>query len=451
MGVATGRVGRQDAFGGDRRTELAERLRASRERIFHLIEGLSEDALNRVHSPLMSPIVWDLGHIATFEDLWLVQKAHGVAPLREDLGIVYDPHQRGAARPGAAPVLADGGLRGLHGGCARANAAHLETADLSKDAGELLARGFIYEMVLCHEMQHSETILQTLQIMTSDRSPLPHAEAAGGGRAPAGEMVVVPGGLYEMGAAVPLRPQFSYDNERQRHARSTIAFQIDTTPVTNGQMAEFISEGGYRRQEWWTDEGWEWREREGIDMPMYWSRDGQGFAVRSFADTAPLDETLPVCHVSWHEATAYARFAGKRLPTEVEWEKAAAWNPDSGEKHRYPWGPEPADRDRANLDQLAFGTAPAGSYPAGASPCGALQMIGDVWEWTDSTFGAYPGFRAFPYREYSEAFFGGPYRVLRGGAWATQPGAVTITFRNWDLPERRQLFAGFRCAADLEQ
>jgi iron(II)-dependent oxidoreductase len=445
-------VGRQDAFGGDRRTELAERLRASRERIFHLIEGLSEDALNRVHSPLMSPIVWDLGHIATFEDLWLVQKAHGVAPLREDLGIVYDPTS--AARPdrGQLPYLRMEDCVAYMEAVRERTLTHLEAADLSKDADELLARGFVYEMVLCHEMQHSETILQTLQIMTSDRyAPSPTLRLPAPGAPPAGEMVVVPGGLYEMGAAVPLRPQFSYDNERPRHARSTAAFQIDTTPVTNGQMAEFVSEGGYRRQEWWTDEGWEWKERHGVDMPMYWSRDGQGFAVRSFADTAPLDETLPVCHVSWPEATAYARFAGKRLPTEVEWEKAAAWNPGSGEKRRYPWGPEPADRERANLDQLAFGTAPAGSYPDGASPCGALQMIGDVWEWTASTFGAYPGFRAFPYREYSEEFFGGPYRVLRGGAWATQPGAVTITFRNWDLPERRQLFAGFRCAADLEQ
>ncbi len=154
--------------------------------------------------------------------------------------------------------------------------------------------------------------------------------------------------------------------------------------------------------------------------------------------------------MSWYEADAYARWAGKRLPTEAEWEKAASWDAGTEFKRTNPWGEEPADEALANLDQLSFGTAPCGSYEDGASPCGALQMAGDVWEWTASGFEGYPGFRAFPYEEYSQEFLGGPYRVLRGGAWATQPDAVSTTFRNWDYPLRRQLFAGFRCAMDAE-
>jgi iron(II)-dependent oxidoreductase len=156
----------------------------------------------------------------------------------------------------------------------------------------------------------------------------------------------------------------------------------------------------------------------------------------------------PVQHVCWYEADAFARWAGKRLPTEAEWEKAASWT-SSGEKRRYPWGDEEPTAALANLSTSSrFSPAPAGSFAAGESPSGCRQMIGDVWEWTASDFSAYPGFRSFPYREYSEVFFGSEYKVLRGGSWATHPAAVRNTFRNWDYPIRRQIFSGFRCARD---
>jgi iron(II)-dependent oxidoreductase len=263
------------------------------------------------------------------------------------------------------------------------------------------------------------------------------------------EMVLVPAGPFEMGAAAALDGTvFAYDNELRRHEVDLAAFHIDPAPVTNGDFIAFIEDSGYERRELWSEGGRSWLEEEGRRLPRYWSRDGDGFAVRAFAETAAVDPALPLCHVCWYEADAYARWTGKRLPTEAEWEKAASWDEAAHVKRRYPWGDAPPAPDRANLGQLSFGTSPAGAYPEGASPCGALQMLGDVWEWTASSFNRYPGFEAFPYPEYSEEFFGGPFRVLRGGAWATQAEAVTSTFRNWDYPERRQIFAGFRCAED---
>jgi iron(II)-dependent oxidoreductase len=263
-------------------------------------------------------------------------------------------------------------------------------------------------------------------------------------------MLLVPEGSFEMGAESVLGGTgFSYDNERPRHERHAAAFYIDATPVTNGDFIAFIADAAYERPELWSQGGRRWLAK-GWRLPRYWSREGGELMVRSFDRIEPVDPGRPLCHVSWYEADAYARYAGKRLPTEAEWEKAASWDGSIQAKRLLPWGDAAPTRAVANLDQLAFETAPAGAYGEGASPCGALQMVGDVWEWTASGFEAYPGFEAFPYPEYSAEFFGGPYRVLRGGAWATQPEAVSNTFRNWDYPERRQIFAGLRCAKDAE-
>ena len=162
----------------------------------------------------------------------------------------------------------------------------------------------------------------------------------------------------------------------------------------------------------------------------------------------PVNPQHPVCHVCYYEAEAYARWAGKRLPTEQEWEAACSWDPQTGSKILYPWGDETPTFEHANLDQLAFGTASVGAYAKNVSPIGCYGMIGDVWEWTSSDFEPYPGYETFPYKEYSELFFGTDYKVLRGGSWATRPGAIRSTFRNWDYPIRRQIFSGFRCARD---
>ena len=304
----------------------------------------------------------------------------------------------------------------------------LDGADLSEDADPLTAEGFVWGMVEQHEAQHTETVLQALQMLPAGgyRPPRRPARADRGPAAPAGERVEVPGGAFEMGAG---DGGFAYDCERPRHRREVAPFLVGRRPVTNAEHLAFMADGGYARRELWTGEGWAWREAEGVEAPAYWERDGAGgWAVRSYDLLAPVDPLLPVCHVSAHEADAHARWAGARLPTEAEWERAAslAGDPSAG----------------AHIDQLDFGPAPCAEAP-GLDP-GPLGMIGDVWEWTSSGFEGYPGFRAFPYREYAEVFFGGPYRCLRGGSWATQPSAARASFRNWDLPKRRQIFSGFR-------
>ena len=226
------------------------------------------------------------------------------------------------------------------------------------------------------------------------------------------------------------------------------AFWIDRAPVSNADYLAFVEAGGYTVRDYWSSEGWDWVAETGAAAPKHWARGGDGWHTRSMNRTMPLPLDHPVIHICYHEAAAYARFAGKRLPTEVEWEIAASWDPAAGESRIFPWGAELATSELANIDQLSFGTSPIGAYAANISPLGCLEMIGNVWEWTSSDFGGYPAYESFPYPEYSEVFFGTDYKVLRGGSWATRPGAIRNTFRNWDYPIRRQIFAGVRCARD---
>jgi gamma-glutamyl hercynylcysteine S-oxide synthase len=300
----------------------------------------------------------------------------------------------------------------------------------------------VWEMLVQHEHQHNETMLQCLQLAAPGVYRPPRRALPTAPTSPAGGMVRVEAGPFEMGDR---GRWFAYDNERPRHEVELAAFEIDRLPVTNGDHAEFVRDGGYACPEFWTDAGWAWRESGGIERPLYWSADG---SERRFDRVADIDPTRPVMHVSWYEADAFARWAGKRLPTEAEWEKAAAWGPYASGQHRQPWGDEPPSHETANLDQTAFGPAPAGAYPDGVSAYGVLGMVGDAWEWTASSFSGYPGFRAYPYSEYSEIFFGDGYKVLRGGSWATRTRVIRNTMRNWDFPARRQIFSGFRCARD---
>jgi iron(II)-dependent oxidoreductase len=347
---------------------IAERLAEARRRTLDLIEPLDDEQLNRVYSPLLSPLAWDLGHIANFEELWLVQTVGGREPLHGDLGRFYDAIENPRRTRGALPILRDAELRAYLADVRERTLEVLDSlaGELGPDAEDRLLRdGFVYEMLLAHELQHNETMLQLLQMVDGyepvrddlrpSSEPVPEEPA----------MLAVAAGEHEIGAPPT---GFAYDNERGRHTVELSAFEIDRTPASQGAYARFA-------------------EETGAELPLYWD---------------PADPGAPVIHVSWHEADAFARWAGKRLPSEQEWEAA-------------------------NAD---------------------LEGVGRGWEWTSSDFLAYPGFEAFPYPEYSQAFFGDAHKVLRGGSWATHPSVMRPSFRNWDLPERRQIFSGIRCARD---
>lgn len=420
------------------RAELAE----ARRRTLELVATLGPAELDHQFSPLMSPLAWDLGHIAAFEDLWLSRSVPGLRPLRPELWEVYDATETPRAGRSALAFLRSAEAREYLGEVRALALDVLDTVDLTEHGNALNANGFVWHLLIEHEHQHNETMLQALQLAGPDvyrprRSPLPP------GPGPAGPpMVLVEAGLSLMGAGPT---GFAYDNERPLHEVELPSFTIDRTPVTNAAFSTWMEDGGYQARAHWSEEGWAWREREGVEGPLFWQPD---WRTRRFDRTTGLDPTAPVMHVSWYEADAFARAHGKRLPTEAEWEKAASWDPAAQRKHLHPWGDLPAGPHHANLDSRAFEPASVDAYPAGASPYGALAMLGDVWEWTASEFGGYPGFRAFPYGEYSEIFFGKGFRVLRGGSWATRLPNARATFRNWDYPGRRQLFSGFRCAAD---
>jgi iron(II)-dependent oxidoreductase len=425
---------------------IAELLAEARARTLFLVSPLSDQDLHTQHDPLMSPILWDLGHIAHFEELWLTRNLDGPIEFVEMPGM-YNPFEYPRSTRGALPLPALERCRAIMDEIRARVLARMETTDLD-EANPLLREGYVYRMVLQHEYQHNETILQTLQLKLGapysppGRFDLPSARAGG---TAAGHMVRFPGGTVEIGTD---DRSAAYDNERRRHRVEVQPFSIDVDPVSNGEFLAFIAAGGYDRPEYWSEGGRRWLAETGARSPKYWFASEGRWMTRTMDRTGPVDPSHPVCHVSCYEAEAFARFAGKRLPTEIEWETAASWDPAAGRKRRFPWGDDPATPQLANVDQLGFGTAPRGAYPRNVSPIGCRGMIGDVWEWTASDFQPWPGFEAFPYREYSEVFFGDEYKVLRGGSWATRPGAVRNTFRNWDYPIRRQIFSGFRCARD---
>jgi iron(II)-dependent oxidoreductase len=426
---------------------IADQLLEARARTLLVVPPLSEEDLHSQHDPLMSPILWDLGHIAHFEELWLTRNLDGPIEFVEMPGL-YNPFEHPRSTRGSLALPGLDECRAIMDEIRGRVLARLVSADFDA-AQPLLRDGFVYQMVLQHEYQHNETMLQTLQLKRgTPYSPLTRvAPETGAGRLPAapGEMVRFPGGRIQIGTD---DRSAAYDNERPAHAVDVAPFWIDAYPVTNADYLVFIGAGGYDTPEYWSEAGWRWRTEADAKAPKYWLYAGGAWSTRSMDRRGAVEPWHPVSHVCWHEAEAYARFAGKRLPTEIEWEAAASWDPATGTKRAFPWGDAPADRTLANVDQLAFGTAPIGSYSRNVSPIGCHGMIGDVWEWTSSDFGAWPGFEAFPYQEYSEVFFGTDYKVLRGGSWATRPGAIRNTFRNWDYPIRRQIFSGFRCARD---
>jgi len=425
---------------GSRQAALAGALAEATEYTDSLLAPLDDDELMRQFTPLQSPLVWDIAHIAHYEELWLVRKITGGEATDERLDDVYDAFAHSRADRGGLQLLGPEDARGFRASVRERSLDNLDRLEQAADP-RLARDDYAVGLVVQHELQHAETMCQTLQAAPgleyplSDEPPAVPMHAAGD--------VLVPGGPFELGTS---SEPWAYDNEREAHTVDLPAFRIDVAAVTNAAYGEFIGDGGYRERRHWSDAGWEWLRDERAEAPLAWLRNGAGFMRRRFGRIEEIPAAEPVQHVCYFEAEAYARWAGRRLPSEAEWEKAATCTPQ-GEKLVQPWG-DASHTGRANTGRARFAPSPVGAYPAGISPWGCHGMIGDVWEWTSSPFTAYPGFTAFPYREYSEVFFGGDYRVLRGGSWATHPYVARATFRNWDHPQRRQIFSGFRTALD---
>lgn len=371
--------------------EALAALDDARERTLSLVRHLDDEQLMRSHSPIMSPLVWDLAHIAAYEDLWIANRHGGMGLLRPELADRYDAFETPRSLRGDIELLGPSQAREYMADVRERTVATLEQTGVGD--------GSICEMVVRHELQHSETMRQTMALAGLLPPGEPHLDDIHG----KDEWIDVPAGQFQMGAS---DQGFAYDNERPRHRVDLQAFQVARRPATNASWMRFVEGGGYERREWWSDEGWAWKEQYDI---THHERVGAGIP------------DAPVCHVSWFEADAFAKASGARLPSEAEWERAA--------------GPS------NNTEDAESGTD--------GSDCGVLQGVGMVWEWTDTVFDGYPGFVAHPYREYSEVFFDRGYRVLRGGSWATSQRVKTVTFRNWDLPIRRQIFAGVRLARDV--
>lgn len=433
---------------------LARELALARERTLRLV-AFDDAELHRQYDPLMSPLVWDLAHIGQQEEFWLLRAGDPDRPgmLPRAVEGLYDAFVHSRASRVDLPLLPPTDARSY---CDTVRAKTLDALDaLPEDAfhatESMADPAFTYALVISHENQHDETMLQALNLRSGPSilgrgAPLPAGRAG-----VAGTSVLVPGGPFVLGVDAVDEPH-SLDNERPAHVVDVPAFRIGRVPVTNREWQDFIDAGGYRESRWWTGPGWAHRQEANLTAPLFWN-DGALAGTRTrfgHIEDVPGDE--PVQHVSYHEAQAYAAWAGARLPTEVEWEKAAAWDPASRSRRRFPWGATEPTAHLANLGGDALRPAPVGAYPAGASACGAEQMLGDVWEWTSSPLRPWPDFTPMIYDRYSQPFFegsgAGEYRVLRGGAWSVGAGIVRPSFRNWDHPIRRQIFAGVRLAWD---
>jgi iron(II)-dependent oxidoreductase len=404
--------------------ELVAALSRAREATLRLVEPVDDEQLVAQVSPIMSPLVWDLAHIGWFEELWLVRRIGHDESTVARLDDLYDAFQQPRGERSRLPILAPPEARAYLESVRRDAFRLLERMPLD-GSDPLLRDGYVYGLVLQHELQHQETMLQTLQLSGVAYPTAAHDDV----RAPLGpEDVLVPAGPFTLGTN---REPWAYDNEQPAHVVELPAFWIERHPLTNERFAEFVEDGGYRKRRYWSEDGWQWLREERVEAPLYWQRARGGWVRRRFARSEPVPPAEPVQHISFYEAEAVAAWAGKRLPTEAEWEKAA----------------QGADSDAdANLGRESFGPLPVARRATSSVGCDC--MLGDVWEWTSSAFTGYPGFTAFPYAEYSEAFFGEEHRVLRGGSWATDPLVARITFRNWDYPQRRQLFSGVRLTAD---
>lgn len=422
-------------------SELARLVEDAHGRTLALVAGLADAQWTVPKLEHLNPFRWELGHTAFFYDVFLLRAfgardflLPGAETLYDSFSVAHDDRW-GLPLPSREDTVAykERVLRRV-----------IDRLGGREPDGQ---ETYLHLLAVHHEDMHGEALAYMRQTLGYP-PPAEGASAVGG---PLPGDVEIPGGTFLLGAT-PDAP-FVFDNEKWAHPAEVAPFRIARAPVTNAEFAEFVADGGYLRPELWSRQGWQWRAGDGAAHPVYWQRTGDGWLRRHFDRLVPLEPHAPVVHVNWYEAGAWCAWAGRRLPTEAEWELAAGGEPTpdgtgiAGRRRRYPWGDAPPSAAQANLDFRLGGCADVAAFPAGDSAFGCRQMLGNVWEWTASPFYPFPGYVVdAPYREYSAPWFG--YRkVLRGGAWATRSRLVTNTYRNFFLPHRRDAFAGFRTCA----
>ena len=428
--------------------EIAREMEAARAGTLELFDLAREEDLRRSPGFGFRPLMWHLAHMGVFEAYWILQRVRGESAPDERYERIFDPIKTPREESKNLPSR-----REMEGYLSRVRARVMRVLEeISFDERDPLLRdGYVFRLVIEHERQHQETLAYLLHLLAPAQKQRPRVDELSvplipeQASAPPHGMVTIPAGPFEMGA---VWNSFAYDNELPARVVDLPAFKLDRLLVTNEEYAQFVAAGGYERREWWSDEGLKHREREGWSAPLYWTPGDAGWRARTMFAEGALEPQHPVYGVSWYEAEAYARFAGKRLPTEAEWEKAASWDASAARKRRFAWGNDGPSPARANFARRFWGTTPVGAFPQGASADGCLDMTGNVWEWTSDSFAGYSGFEPFPYPEYSQEWFDGDHRVLKGGSWATHPSVLRTSFRNFFRRHFRIAFAGIRCATD---
>ena len=426
---------------------LTEAVIDTRQRSLELLRDLDEDQLLGPRLPIVNPLLWELGHVAWFGEKWVLRHAGKRPPFRSDADSLYDSSAVPHDTRWNLPLPPRAATRDYM------NQVQERILDVVQ-RGPTAEEAYFILLSVFHEDMHGEAFLYTRQTLGYSRPKLspPGGHAQGeteGSSDGAGHLpgdVQIPGGTFHLGA-VRDEP-FVFDNEKWAHPVTLRSFAIARAPVTQAEFAAFVADDGYRRAELWGLAGWRWRQAGEVWHPMHWRREGNGWLRRDFDRWLPLEPHRPVIHVNWYEAEAFCRWAGRRLPTEAEWETAAAasGNDLSVPNSRFPWGDELPNPTQAQLDGYSLGCCNVADLPAGDSHIGCRQMIGNVWEWTASDFLPYPGFVADPYRDYSQPWFG-THKVLRGGAWMTRSRLLRNTWRNFYQPDRRDVWAGLRTCA----